>query len=110
MYQNLNKKDRADLKDKALTAIRRNQLINEEQTKQVHQENNRLMTVKALDKQLTRQEIRDALNANQISVSNAENLIKNINNAILIFNLMPIYPLDGGKIINNILNINFGHK
>ena len=37
-------------------------------------------------------------------------LIKNINNAILIFNLMPIYPLDGGKIINNILNINFNIK
>lgn len=32
-------------------------------------------------------------------------IIKNINNALIVFNLLPIYSLDGGKIINNILNI-----
>lgn len=29
---------------------------------------------------------------------------------ILIFNLLPIYPLDGGRIIKGILHINFGNK
>lgn len=34
-------------------------------------------------------------------------LIKNISLAIIIFNMLPVYPLDGGKIINNLLNIYF---
>lgn len=29
---------------------------------------------------------------------------------ILLFNLMPIYPLDGGRIIKNILHIKFGNE
>lgn len=37
-------------------------------------------------------------------------LIKNISFAIIIFNLLPVYPLDGAKIINNILNLFFNIK
>ncbi len=43
------------------------------------------------------------------------NMIKQLNIiyanlAILIFNLIPIYPLDGGRIIKEFLNIKFGRK
>lgn len=38
------------------------------------------------------------------------NMIKEIHYTILIFNLMPIYPLDGGKLVNIILNYHFNFK
>ena len=37
-------------------------------------------------------------------------IIKNIHYSILIFNLLPIYPLDGGRLLNLFFNINFSFK
>lgn len=46
---------------------------------------------------------------NSILISYKE-LIHNFHIGILIFNLLPIYPLDGGKLINIFLNIIFPYK
>lgn len=37
-------------------------------------------------------------------------LIKNYHYGILLFNLLPIYPLDGGKLVNILLSINLSFK
>ncbi len=37
-------------------------------------------------------------------------IIKNIHYSILIFNLLPIYPLDGGRLLNLLFNIKFSFK
>lgn len=42
--------------------------------------------------------------------SNYKELIYTYNYSILIFNLLPIYPLDGGKLLNLILSLNFPFK
>jgi hypothetical protein len=42
--------------------------------------------------------------------SNTNEIIKNYNYTIIIFNLVPIVPLDGSKILENILNRIFSYK
>ena len=37
-------------------------------------------------------------------------LIKNINLLIMMFNLIPIYPLDGGRILKNFLKVKYGYN
>ena len=45
-----------------------------------------------------------------IVLNNYKDVIYNYHMGILIFNLLPIYPLDGGKLINIFLNIIFPYK
>ena len=42
--------------------------------------------------------------------SNYISIIKNIHYSILIFNLLPIYPLDGGRLLNLLFNLKFSFK
>ena len=42
--------------------------------------------------------------------SNYHEIIKSIHYTILVFNLLPIYPLDGGKLLNIIINYFFSFK
>lgn len=42
--------------------------------------------------------------------NNYHGIIKSINYTILVFNLLPVYPLDGGKLLNIIINYFFNFK
>lgn len=47
---------------------------------------------------------------NTLFFSNYYNILKNINISLLIFNMLPIYPLDGGKLVNILLNLVMSFK
>lgn len=47
---------------------------------------------------------------NTIFFSNYLDLLKNVHYSLILFNLFPIYPLDGGRLLNILFNIFFSFK